>query len=117
MDSYWQWNKENYKWHYDPSCNKSDVQYVGRFITDPKTLLTDGINASKSALDSNDKYDEVSIKGTPYNKEAAEIMEGYHNDLTLLALTNTTLVVDKHEKAYIISCMLWQKQVACGIHK
>ena len=82
MDSYWQWNKENYEWHYDPSCNQSDVQYVGRFITDPETLLTDGINASKRALQHNDKYDEVSIKGTPYNKEAEEIMEGYHNDLT-----------------------------------
>lgn len=82
MDSYWQWNKENYKWHYDPASKHSDVQYVGRFITEPKTLLTDGINASKSALCEDDAYDEVSIKGAPYNKEAAEIMEGYHNDLT-----------------------------------
>ena len=47
MDSYWQWNKENYKWHYDPASKHSDVQYVGKYITEPKTLLTDVVNASK----------------------------------------------------------------------
>ena len=34
MSSYWEWNKENFPWHYDPSSKQSDVQYVGRFIHD-----------------------------------------------------------------------------------
>ena len=33
------------------------------------------------ALSDEDNYDEVSIKGEPYNEEAREIMEGYFNDL------------------------------------
>ena len=33
MDSYWQWNKDNFPWHYDPSSKESDVQYVGRFVS------------------------------------------------------------------------------------
>ncbi len=87
MDSYWEWNKENFKWHYDPSSTHTDIQYVGRFTSNPESLLTDGINASKSALQDKDKYDEVSFKGKPYNKEAAEIMEGYHNDLKKAGFT------------------------------
>ena len=87
MDSYWEWNKENFDWHYDPANTTPDVRYVGRFITNPESLLTDGVNASKDALRDEDAYDEVSIKGKPYNKEAAEIMEGYHNDLTRAGYT------------------------------
>ena len=34
MDSYWEWNKENFPWHYDPSSKHTDVQYVGQFIHD-----------------------------------------------------------------------------------
>ena len=32
MDSYWEWNKENFDWHYDPSSKQKDVTYVGRFV-------------------------------------------------------------------------------------
>jgi hypothetical protein len=82
MKSYWDWNKLNFKWHYNSMSKAKDVQYVGRYITKPKTLLTDAVNACKEALTPDDEYNEVSIKGTPYNDEAREIMEGYHNDLT-----------------------------------
>ena len=34
MDSYWEWNKENFPWHYDPTSKQKDVQYVGRFVSD-----------------------------------------------------------------------------------
>ena len=34
MDSYWEWNKENFPWHYDPSSKQSDVQYVGQYVSD-----------------------------------------------------------------------------------
>ena len=88
MDSYWEWNKENFDWHYDPANTTPDVQYVGKFVSDPVSLLRDGVNACKDALRDRDKYDEVSIKGKPYNKEAAEIMEGYHNDLTRAGYTS-----------------------------
>mgnify|MGYP003308973467 FL=1 len=67
MDSYWEWNKENFPWHYDPANTTPDVQYVGRFISEPESLLIDGVNASKKALRDEDAYDEVSIKGEPYN--------------------------------------------------
>ena len=76
MDSYWQWNKENYKWHYDPTA--IDVQYVGRFITEPKNVAYRRYKCVKSALDSDeDAYDEVSIKGETIQQRSPEIMEGY----------------------------------------
>jgi len=43
MDSYWEWNKENFDWHYDPANTTPDVQYVGRFTTNPESLLRDGV--------------------------------------------------------------------------
>lgn len=84
MDSYWKWNKENFDWHFDPASREVDVQYVGRFV---KEELADVVANTASQFTTDDAYDEVSIKGTPYNKEAAEIMEGYHNDLTRAGFT------------------------------
>ena len=40
------------------------------------------VNEAIGNFTEEDEYNEVSIKGEPYNKEAAEIMEVYHNDLT-----------------------------------
>ena len=85
MDSYWQWNKDNFPWHYDPSSKESDVQYVGRFISD---RLQEGVDNVVKNFTENDVYDEVSIKGEPFNDEAKEIMEGYHNDLTRAGYTS-----------------------------
>ena len=34
MDSYWEWNKENFPGTMTPSSKESDVQYVGRFVSD-----------------------------------------------------------------------------------
>ena len=79
MDSYWEWNKENFPWHYDPSSKETDVQYVGQFVSDKMDKY---VNEAIGNFTEEDEYNEVSIKGEPYNKEAAEIMEGYHNDLT-----------------------------------
>ena len=87
MDSYWKWNKENFDWHYDPASKQTDVQYVGQYISSPESLLRDVVSASSDALSDEDNYDEVSIKGTPYNEEARDIMEGYHNDLTRAGFT------------------------------
>ena len=84
MDSYWKWNKENFPWHYDPSSKQSDVQYVGRFIHDKMDFY---VQEAIENLSDNDCYDEVSFKGKPFNKESAEIMEGYHNDLTRAGYT------------------------------
>jgi hypothetical protein len=84
MDSYWEWNKENFSWHYDPSSKQSDVQYVGRFIHDKMDLY---VQEAVENLSDDDCYDEVSFKGKPFNKESAEIMEGYHNDLTRAGYT------------------------------
>ena len=85
MDSYWKWNKENFDWHFDPSSKEVDVQYVGRFV---KEDLADVVANTASQFTSDDAYDEVSFKGKPYNDEAAEIMEGYHNDLTRAGFTS-----------------------------
>ena len=79
MDSYWEWNKENFPWHYDPSSKETDVQYVGQFVSDK---MNNYVQEAIGNFTEEDAYNEVSIKGAPYNKEAAEIMEGYHNDLT-----------------------------------
>ena len=54
MDSYWQWNKENFPWHYDPSSKESDVQYVGRFISD---RLQEGVDNVVKNFTENDVYD------------------------------------------------------------
>ena len=85
MDSYWQWNKDNFPWHYDPSSKESDVQYVGRFVSNK---LQEGVDNVIKNFKEDDVYDEVSIKGEPYNDEAKEIMEGYHNDLTRAGYTS-----------------------------
>ena len=85
MDSYWKWNKENFDWHFDPSSKEVDVQYVGRFV---KENLADVVANTALEFTSDDAYDEVSFKGKPYNDEAAEIMEGYHNDLTRAGFTS-----------------------------
>ena len=79
MDSYWEWNKENFPWHYDPSSKQSDVQYVGQYVSDDMDKY---IEEAIGNFVPEDYYNEVSFKGKPYNPEAAEIMEGYHNDLT-----------------------------------
>jgi len=79
MDSYWEWNKENFPWHYDPSSKQSDVQYVGQYVSDDMDRY---IEEAIGNFVPEDYYNEVSFKGKPYNPEAAEIMEGYHNDLT-----------------------------------
>ena len=79
MDSYWEWNKENFDWHYDPSSDHKDVTYVGRFA---HPNLEQVVQETVANLTDKDYYNEVSIKGEPYNEEAREIMEGYHNDLT-----------------------------------
>ena len=84
MDSYWEWNKENFPWHYDSSSKQSDVQYVGRFMHDK---MGDYVQEAVENLSDDDCYDEVSFKGKPFNKESAEIMEGYHNDLTRAGYT------------------------------
>ena len=79
MDSYWEWNKENFPWHYDPSSKQTDVQYVGQYVSDNMDRY---IEEAIGNFVPEDYYNEVSFKGKPYNPEAAEIMEGYHNDLT-----------------------------------
>lgn len=84
MDSYWEWNKENFPWHYDPSSKQKDVQYVGRFTCDN---FEEVVQQAVSRFKPEDEYDEVSFKGEPYNDEAKEIMEGYHNDLTRAGFT------------------------------
>ena len=56
MDSYWEWNKENFPWHYDPSSKESDVQYVGRFVSD---RLQEGVDNVIKNFTENDVYDEV----------------------------------------------------------
>ncbi len=84
MSSYWEWNKKNFPWHYDPSSNHSDVTYVGRFINDK---LEQHVQEAINFFTPDDEYDEVSYKGEPYNEEARIIMEGYHNDLTKAGFT------------------------------
>lgn len=84
MNSYWNWNKENFPWHYDPSSEQSDVQYVGRFVHDK---MNDYVQEAVSRFTPEDEYDEVSFKGEPFNEEAKQIMEGYHNDLTTAGFT------------------------------
>jgi hypothetical protein len=34
MKSYWEWNKENFDWHFDSQKKIEDVKYVGRFVSD-----------------------------------------------------------------------------------
>lgn len=85
MNSYWQWNKKNFKWHYDPASTHSDLTYVGRFVN--KKMQT-YIDEAVKSFTPDDNYDEVSFKGKPYNKEAEEIMEGYHNDLKTAGFTS-----------------------------
>ena len=34
MESYWEWNKENFDWHFDSQKKIEDVKYVGRFVSD-----------------------------------------------------------------------------------
>ena len=58
MDSYWEWNKENFPWHYDPSSKQTDVQYVGRFVSD---RLQPAIDTVIENFKPEDVYDEVSI--------------------------------------------------------
>ena len=84
MNSYWEWNKENFPWHYDPSSKKTDLQYVGRFVhKDMEKYVQEAV----SRFTADDEYDEVSFKGKPFNEEAKQIMEGYHNDLTNAGFT------------------------------
>ena len=60
------------------------MQYVGRFV---HNKLEKYVQETIDNLTDEDTYDEVSIKGEPYNDEAKEIMEGYHNDLTRAGYT------------------------------
>lgn len=79
MKSYWDWNKENFSWHYDALSPHDDVSFVGRFV---HSQMEQSVQDAVRSLTCDDEYNEVSFKGKPYNTEAAEIMEGYHNDLT-----------------------------------
>lgn len=79
MKSYWEWNKENFDWHFDHSLKTNDVQFVGTFFNENIERIASEFAAT---LGDESKFDEVSFKGTPFNKQAAENMEGYHNDLT-----------------------------------
>ena len=60
------------------------MQYVGRFACDN---FEEVVQQAVSRFRPEDEYDEVSFKGEPYNDEAKEIMEGYHNDLTRAGFT------------------------------
>ena len=55
MDSYWEWNKENFDWHYDPSSDHKDVTYVGRF-SHPK--LEQVVQETVAGLTDDDYYDD-----------------------------------------------------------
>lgn len=79
MNSYWEWNKQNFPWHYDPSCDHNDVKHVGRFV---HTDLENTIQHADKNFEESDSYSEVEFKGTAYNPQAQSIMEGYHNDIT-----------------------------------
>ena len=78
MESYWEWNKENFDWHFDSQKKVEDVQYVGRFVSDE---LESEVQKVVESLTDDDKFSETRIKGTYYNKESQDFMEGYHNDL------------------------------------
>ena len=78
MQSYWEWNKKNFDWHFDSQLKVEDVQYVGRFVSDE---LKSSINSVVDSLTDNDKFSETQIKGNFYDKESQDFMEGYHNDL------------------------------------
>ena len=78
MKSYWDWNKENFDWHFDSQKKVEDVQYVGRFVSDE---LESEVQKVVESLTDEDKFSETRIKGTYYNKESQDFMEGYHNDL------------------------------------
>lgn len=84
MNSYWEWNKENFPWHYDPSSSHNDVSYVGRFVNEN---MESTVKHTASLFTEDDSYDEVSFKGKAYNPEAQSIMEGYHNDLSTAGFT------------------------------
>lgn len=78
MESYWEWNKKNFEWHFDPQKDVDDVKYVGRFVSDKfDSNITDVINS----FTDEDIFSETRIKGTFYNKESQDFMNGYHNDL------------------------------------
>jgi len=78
MKSYWEWNKENFDWHFDSQKKIEDIQYVGRFVSDELESSVQGVIDS---LTDDDKFSETQIKGTFYNKESQDFMEGYYNDL------------------------------------
>lgn len=78
MKSYWDWNKENFDWHFDSQKKIEDVQYVGRFVSD---TLESNVQNLIDTLTDEDKFSETRITGTYYNKESQDFMEGYHNDL------------------------------------
>ena len=78
MESYWDWNKENFDWHFDSQKKVEDVQYVGRFVSDN---LESSVHDVIDSMDDEQKFSEIRIKGTYYNKESQDFMEGYHNDL------------------------------------
>ena len=79
MKSYWDWNKENFDcYHFDSQKKVEDVQYVGRFVSDE---LESEVHKVVESLTDEDKFSETRIKGTYYNKESQDFMEGYHNDL------------------------------------
>ena len=74
MDSYWDWNKENFDWHFDSQKKVEDVQYVGRFVSDK--LESSVKSVVDVLLSDEDKFSETRIKGTYYNKESQDFMEG-----------------------------------------
>tara|TARA_R110002153_G_scaffold20063_8_gene68228 strand:- start:454 stop:1122 length:669 start_codon:yes stop_codon:yes gene_type:complete len=78
MKSYWDWNKKNFDWHFDSQKKVDDVHYVGQFTSDE---LESSVNKIINSLTDEDKFTETKIKGTFYNKESQDVMEGYHNDL------------------------------------
>ena len=78
MKSYWDWNKENFDCTLDSQKKVEDVQYVGRFVSDE---LESEVHKVVESLTDEDKFSETRIKGTYYNKESQDFMEGYHNDL------------------------------------
>lgn len=84
MKSYWEWNKENFDWHFDNKKTVEDVQYVGKFCNQAIEKTAQDFSLT---LGDESAFDEVSFKGKPFDKQAADNMEGYHNDLYVAGFT------------------------------
>ena len=53
MNSYWEWNKENFDWHFDSQKKIEDIKYVGRFVSEELESSVQGVIDS---LTDDDKF-------------------------------------------------------------